>query len=180
MGNIFGQKKEATRRGMKELVLNMVCRLKTDSCEALVRMKSSDSGKALVRVNSCESWNTSPIPLFFRDVGKYYWNRKQIVSEYKIIPETCIENGYIKMFRFFDAHKLLGLASRHGHLEVVKYLVEHGADIHAEDDYALVLACRKGHFEIVKYLHREWFPRERVLARAHRRKTENRTCPDSR
>ena len=43
-------------------------------------------------------------------------------------------------------------ASENGHLEVVKYLVEHGADIHTREDYALSLATLNGHFKVVKYL----------------------------
>jgi len=39
-----------------------------------------------------------------------------------------------------------------GHLEIVKYLVEQGADIHAEDDFALSWAAQLGHLDIVKYL----------------------------
>ena len=39
-----------------------------------------------------------------------------------------------------------------GHIEVVKYLVEHGADIHAVNEQALRLAKENGHIEIVKYL----------------------------
>jgi hypothetical protein len=43
-------------------------------------------------------------------------------------------------------------ASRNGHLSVVKYLVEHGANIHALNDVALNDASTKGHLDIVKYL----------------------------
>jgi hypothetical protein len=34
----------------------------------------------------------------------------------------------------------------------VKYLIENGADIHADDDYALVFAVSYGHLDVVKYL----------------------------
>jgi ankyrin repeat protein len=44
------------------------------------------------------------------------------------------------------------LASEYGHLEVVKYLVEQGADIHAFDDYALRFANSNKHREVVNYL----------------------------
>jgi ankyrin repeat protein len=46
----------------------------------------------------------------------------------------------------------LSYASQNGHLEVVKYLVEQGANIHAKDDLALREASLNGHLEIVKYL----------------------------
>ena len=43
-------------------------------------------------------------------------------------------------------------ASYNGQLEVVKYLVEQGADIHAKNDYALRYSSENGYLEIVKYL----------------------------
>ena len=43
--------------------------------------------------------------------------------------------------------------AEHGHLELVKYLVEdRGADVHADDDRALRFAAHGGHLQIVKYL----------------------------
>lgn len=42
-----------------------------------------------------------------------------------------------------------------GHLEIVKYLRERGANIEARDDFgntALIQASFKGRFEVVKYL----------------------------
>ena len=57
------------------------------------------------------------------------------------------------------AFTALMLASREGHLDVVKFLVDKGADINAvtttEDEEAvtaLMLASRRGHFDIVKFL----------------------------
>ena len=44
-------------------------------------------------------------------------------------------------------------ACKKGHIETVKYLNEHGADVNATNNLlALILASRKGHLEIVKYL----------------------------
>ena len=43
-------------------------------------------------------------------------------------------------------------ASRNGYLEVVKYLVSKGADVTAGDNYAMRWASRNGHLEVVKYL----------------------------
>jgi len=39
-----------------------------------------------------------------------------------------------------------------GHIEIVKYLVENGADIHAYNDEALQLSTKKGHIGVVKFL----------------------------
>jgi len=44
------------------------------------------------------------------------------------------------------------MAARNGHRELVKYLLEQGADLHAENDEALQLAAVNGHLEVVKYL----------------------------
>ena len=44
-------------------------------------------------------------------------------------------------------------ASLNGHLEVIKYLVEkYGADVRADNDYAVRFASQNGHLEVVKYL----------------------------
>ena len=43
-------------------------------------------------------------------------------------------------------------ASLNGHIEIVKYLVEQGADIHAENNAALKFAKRHRHNQVVKYL----------------------------
>ncbi len=44
------------------------------------------------------------------------------------------------------------VASEYGQTEVVKYLISAGADIHAVSDFALRLASINGHTEVVKYL----------------------------
>ena len=48
--------------------------------------------------------------------------------------------------------KVLIDAAKNGHLDVVRYLVERGADVHADDDEAMRWASRNGHLEVVKYL----------------------------
>ena len=44
------------------------------------------------------------------------------------------------------------LASDSGHLEVVRLLLENGADIHANNDEALQWASENGHLEVVRLL----------------------------
>jgi Ankyrin repeat. len=44
------------------------------------------------------------------------------------------------------------MASANGQLEVVKYLVEKGADIHSNNDEALLLAFVYGHLVVTNYL----------------------------
>ena len=43
-------------------------------------------------------------------------------------------------------------ASYYGHLEVVRYLVSQGADVTDDNNYAVQEASENGHFEVVMYL----------------------------
>jgi len=51
-----------------------------------------------------------------------------------------------------DVDYALRWSASNGHLNVVKYLLENGANIHAENDTALRYSAGKGHLDIVKYL----------------------------
>jgi hypothetical protein len=71
------------------------------------------------------------------------------------------EHGSVELVKYAleqgaDIHTFdddaLRVTSYNGHLEVVKYLVEHGADIHTFDDDALRVTSYNGHLEVVKYL----------------------------
>jgi len=44
------------------------------------------------------------------------------------------------------------MAAENGHLEVVKFLVENGAVINDNNNYAVRWAARNGHFDVVTYL----------------------------
>ena len=46
-------------------------------------------------------------------------------------------------------------AAENGHLEVVKWLHQNGANIRADNYYALRWAAERGHLEVVKYLEDE-------------------------
>jgi ankyrin repeat protein len=46
----------------------------------------------------------------------------------------------------------LALSARAGHLSVVKYLVELGADVQFYNNYAVRHAYKKGHFEVAQFL----------------------------
>ena len=41
---------------------------------------------------------------------------------------------------------------KYGHPEIVKFLINRGADIHAENDYAVRYASYRGYLDVVKYL----------------------------
>ena len=44
------------------------------------------------------------------------------------------------------------MSAIHGHLEVVKFLVDKGANVSADNDYALRWSANGGHLEVVKFL----------------------------
>ena len=52
----------------------------------------------------------------------------------------------------FCGHYALRAASGYGHLEIVKYLVGQGSDIHVYNDQCLVVSSKNGHLPMVKYL----------------------------
>ena len=51
-----------------------------------------------------------------------------------------------------DNDYAIRLASCNGHLEIVKFLVENGANIHANDNSAIHCASSNGHLDVVEYL----------------------------
>jgi len=59
---------------------------------------------------------------------------------------------WIKTRYNYIEEDLLWICARHGKTEFVKYLLDAGADVHADDDAALQWACYEGHTEIVKIL----------------------------
>lgn len=71
------------------------------------------------------------------------------------------ENGHLDIVKYLvekgadvydDKNVAVGYASMRGHLDVVKYLVENGADIRDNDDWALIRASQFGQIDVVKYL----------------------------
>jgi ankyrin repeat protein len=46
----------------------------------------------------------------------------------------------------------LRYSAENGHLDIVKYLIEHGADKHADDDHAFRYSEKNGHEDVAKYL----------------------------
>jgi ankyrin repeat protein len=70
-------------------------------------------------------------------------------------------NEHLNIVKYLVAHGVnihsnnnvaLIQSSKNGHLNIVKFLVEQGADIHANYNAALIQSSKNGHLEIVKYL----------------------------
>jgi len=83
------------------------------------------------------------------------------ISKYNHILFRASENGHLEIIKYLVEHKDgitkgkndgIRSASEYGHFEIVKYLVEHGGDVTAFDNSAISLAVSNGHLKIVKYL----------------------------
>lgn len=70
-------------------------------------------------------------------------------GELRII-QHCVQN--LNEDLRVDEDSVLTHASEQGHLDVVKYALEKGCDIHASFDYAVRWASARGHYSVVKYL----------------------------
>lgn len=88
----------------------------------------------------------------------YNLNNHQILEYYeKGLQWACVK-GNLEVVKFLnsigvDINNELGapirIAAQEGHLEIIKYLVESGAN---DLDWALIIASSNNRFEIVKYL----------------------------
>lgn len=72
--------------------------------------------------------------------------------------EICCKYGFKEILQFLldngakSSNKYLRIASRSGHLEIVKIMVENGADVETYDNYCLKYACGGGFLDVVEYL----------------------------
>jgi hypothetical protein len=81
----------------------------------------------------------------------YYTSKMR--DEYKFeYREGDFKNHYHLLKRYVKIQDLLHEASEKGELDIVKYAVQNGADIHKSSDFPFRIAARKGHFEVAKYL----------------------------
>lgn len=68
----------------------------------------------------------------------------ELVKKY----HKMIANVYVDV----DIDWVLMSAADNGHLHVVKYLVDSGANIYRDDNWALCLATMNGHLNVINYL----------------------------
>lgn len=107
MGNIFATQKS---HGMKRLVFNMVYRM-----DSPVRV---DSHNGYIPLETQEIYI---LPVFLRDVAKYYWNEKQAVLQYSqkewpghpnLTAAKCliwaIENRHFRLVKCFNTPRREG------------------------------------------------------------------------
>ena len=95
---------------------------------------------------------------------KYFphWLKKwNVLHNVNLAFLFACKNGFLDIVKYcldqgVNVHRRneLGFrrAAQNGHMNVVKYLVSLGVDIHAVDEQALRYAAYKNHFEVVKYL----------------------------
>ena len=97
-------------------------------------------------------------PVMVEDPNKESRDHPKHLSFVKTTLMNCDDKEKMKYI-------LLKSACEEGHLDVVKYLVQNGANIRANDDWVLNIASEHGHLEIVKYLVDGVFEGADVLSR---------------
>ena len=84
-----------------------------------------------------------------------------LIKKYNIDLETCCYYGYCDIVKILidngaDVHMQdnypIRFASDNGHYDIVKLLIENGADVSSKNNYAIRLASRNGHYDIVELL----------------------------
>lgn len=87
--------------------------------------------------------------------------KKQKLSKINKLFLVAVTKGLIDLVKYcldhganlaWDNHKAVRIAAECGSLEILKYLHGKGADIHVSNDQSLRDACQCGHLEVVKYL----------------------------
>ncbi|PVZ98947.1 hypothetical protein BB558_005042 [Smittium angustum] len=87
--------------------------------------------------------------------------KMKMSTDNKYTLQEASSNGYLDIVKSLvengaNIHEnneiALKEASENGHLDIVKYLVEKGADIHVDQNWTLGMASKSGYFDVVKYL----------------------------
>src|SRR5581483_4804473 len=77
------------------------------------------------------------------------------VASIKIIILTVKEMNVLDEFSkgfLLNAKRGLNWNCENGYLSIVQYLVSHGADIHADSNYAIICDAANGHLSTLQYL----------------------------
>ena len=94
------------------------------------------------------------------DIVKYLTETvPDIISAYdNYAVQSACERGYLELVKVLvengaNIHnKALRKACENGNLHIVQFLVEKGVDIHAQQDLALREAAKRNHFQLVEFL----------------------------
>ena len=90
-------------------------------------------------------------------LNKYEYSTKNMTihTYIKDVSELVLIDDLVKIvnrYSFYSTSTLLIDSCKKGQLNIVKYLVEHGADITDVTNQAIQLAAYYGHVDVVKYL----------------------------
>jgi len=101
-----------------------------------------------------ETFNEEPI---CGPGGLYFSDIKYIFEYLDYGDKVCIltipdDAQVIEVKNKYKADKIYINEMMEMNCDAIKYLVEHGADITTEDNYAIRWAATNGHFDVVKYL----------------------------
>jgi ankyrin repeat protein len=94
------------------------------------------------------------VRLLIRSTLNEFDNRLTLGDDSDLIG-SCSRHDYAHIIRTLEIPNIpqvLYIAAVNGSLNVIKYIVSIGADIHVQDDYAVRWASAHGHLDVVKYL----------------------------
>jgi ankyrin repeat protein len=92
---------------------------------------------------------------------KHLHGRVKTGKNYDLAVRRASVYGHLEVVKYlvekgadfrYNENDAVRCASMFGHLEVVKYLIEMGADFRACDNQAVRWASENGHLEVIKYL----------------------------
>ncbi|GAF86334.1 unnamed protein product [marine sediment metagenome] len=109
--------------------------------------------KILTKYKGDRSWSQ----YYIKDLRKLNnANSNNIEQLFNASEKGRLDHVIIAMNKGADIHAqddfAVKIASENGHLDIVKYLVSQGANIHADNDFSVILASQYGHLDTVKYL----------------------------
>jgi FOG: Ankyrin repeat len=149
-------------REFKDFIQDMPIYLELQTCLNCIQhgLKAYDK-----RYNFREKIFISACANACRNIIDNFWKGGITCVSASTILDTSLrlacENGHLEVAKFLvekgaNIHASYDLAlqwaCKNGHLEVTKFLVEKGANIHVYNDWALKLACSKNHLEVAKFL----------------------------
>lgn len=102
-----------------------------------------------------ESAKEGELPLVIRAL------RQGASVKYQAALNVAVRNGHLDIVKYLDEKgadihdrrdDILRQASENGRVEIVKYLLERGADVHTQNDVTIKIASQNGHLNVIKYL----------------------------